>query len=460
MSESLKNIDELLCITEDRDFVIACYDKLLQRPCSLGDLANALTLIENGMQRDAYIGSILSSPEFANRFSVEGAPSALAALRKYTHPNKIEKIIRSNEGHTDTNNNKIISIAFDFPTDDISDDFYSESSDLEFDSLRNCQIDILRQFLASEYGDSLSDFSYYGDYASILLDGGKPFNEDNNSTQNLLCTAPDDLDFILNSSELTDTASRITDSMLFTMPVVPYSDKAVSVIWDKHWHSFDSLSPAMERSVTGSDNASLFLMNNTDSFIQAKISFDIISFNRDASMIIRQNQNNRMLALDRTYCHVSLDLFLKPGFNALGLQYVGLPFVSHITGMEPVRFIIRDLCLVVKGFSLGDTFGSISGKEAYEFDTMTLGNGFYPYIMSDQQIRFALHENGFFEVKCVRFFNDYTVKNEMTTRYLEYRYGDLDKNYQVHKDGEDTTYDDNKKPSVRLYIAKRTGRID
>ena len=131
--------------------------------------------------------------------------------------------------------------------------------------------------------------------------------------------------------------------------------------------------------------------------------------------------------------------------------YIGSPYTSSVTGGEPVRFAIRNLTI-----SANDPSFSISGAEIYQNDALTYGDGYYDYLMSDNKIRFKLHDKGFFEVKSVRFYKDYRVLEEKTTRYLEYRYGDQDINYQVHKEVPDSPDD---VPSVRLYIAKRTGTI-
>ncbi|SEL96728.1 hypothetical protein SAMN04487770_12221 [Butyrivibrio sp. ob235] len=464
--------------SSDSDFVVACYKDLLGRVPGLNELFHADNLLSEGMARKLYLSSVALSPECQERCESIGLQIANIEEFRDLHkaPGFIERLGRKISPEEDSKPvSKPLEFRFEYPCDAEYPVPEISPFDAEFSALNNCQMDALRQYLEGKYkcggagddngsGNASDDEdsaapvnAHIGDFAGEMMPGSKAMYDilsdvdEVDTYDNVLITSPSDIHFTLYEEELSRTAKSIRDSLLFTMPVLPGSDAPVSVVFDKHWRGFDPTGIYCERYSTGGETAAIYLMNNTDDTVRARVSFKIISY-IDAELVIAQAQNNVDVILDKPSVEVCLDLILLPGYNPVTFSYIGVPYRSEVTGGEAVRFAIRDLEVTTNSWTL-------SGADAYKLDAMTHGDGYYSHLMSDRSIRFKLHEHGFFEVKAVRFYDDYSVVEEDTTRYLEFRYGDLDTNYQVHKAAPDTSKGASR-ASVRLYIAKRTGTIE
>ncbi|MBE5845160.1 MAG: hypothetical protein E7302_13470 [Butyrivibrio sp.] len=501
MSDNMKDISYLLNpnkYANDSDFIVACYECLFERAPGIDELFDAITLISNGLPRKIYFYNLLISPEFGNRFQVVDydnyinelniyntppAPvepeepeiveetadgrisSVLSRLFKRFTPHNTEESsspaveseeiidtsnLNDTEEHAECPDPCDTSYHFDFAfiKQDNAPVSLVPDEDSEFSALSNCQIDTLRQYLEGNYKST--NTCHIGEFAKHLLPAS--VNGISSPTDNLLITSPSYIGSFFKNGCFSSVTKAVADSLLFTMPVLPDSDKPVAVVWDKHWRAFNPIGRHFERYSTGPASAGIYFINNADDTLKVHLSFDLICY-KTSSVIISFGSVSYEVNLNKPSTEVSVSLYLLPGLNIMNLSFIGTPYVSASTGGEPVRFSVRNMTVSIDG----DPF-VLDKADAYKHDTMTLGDGYYQYIYTDRHIRFMLHENGFFEVSSVRFFNDYSIVTEDTTRYLEYRYGDLDTNYQIHKKAPDAAIDASR-ASVRLYIAKRTGKI-
>lgn len=440
------NISSLLGSQDDISFMINSYQELLCRNIGFADLVEHLILLKRGMTRKAMLYCIIRSPEFNNRLDVPELSSLKTAYFLYL----LKRPFLARKQKSITGDNVLLGLA---KTESMSEySLYYGCPKLEFEYLSSCQISVLSA-LISPYAAAQS-YYYSGHLALPLLHeagircaaefpvSGFPIKSIAKMDSCFL-TDPALIHYLLTKNRIFSFAHQLKDTLIFTMPSVPLAkNSSVSVIWDCRWHSLDTKFGTSKWLINSENNASIGIFNPSGSAKKVMLKYSLLSLESTSEVQVSfNNSSEKPYSFESCYqIEVCKTVYLEPFYNKLAFSYIGSGVRSQSQNITSAKFAVQSLIIDSQEF-----IDSPSSQMADALD--------FQYVLSDNYIRYMLHNNGFFEISAYQIFDNYEYHLLPTTRYDYLSTQNSGDGYYILN--ENKTLQNER--GVILYIAKRKG---
>ena len=407
-------------------FVTACYKEMLDRDVDAEELFMWCRQLDGVYSRESLIAALSGSVKFGDRFEIKD----LDRYKKRAFiPRAMQYVINKLSNNVNGYDKGCIGpllqyeLKFDFPQYGKRSHNWSD----EIDMLSLCQIETLGDRIR-ELGDQFGNIEGVGDIAQELTEGSE------GSYDTTFVTA---VDRIVNLIKGEDTDLVRSKNLIIPIPVP--SQRGIEVIFDENW-SARVKGNAPRRWLVGRGSGDILILNNHEYPVTVKLTFEQMVLNKGALVRLTQGQNSRLVSMDKKAVHITLETVLLPGENRLGFQYIGTSDeAEEITNIAVSKLTIDGAAIDMS------------------CDMKLLGAGYYSAVFPDCRVRNVLHSLGYSEIECTRLYRDNSIQREETTRFLQHDPNSSGDSFFVLKNGEKA---DNSVPSVRLYIAKKTGEID
>lgn len=469
MQNTILNTISLLEITDDAEFITQCYHIMLGRSLNPFEMQHAVEMLSKGLSRKGFIYWITRSPEFGNRFFIEGIASYKSDCYLYKGMEKLLKLLHLDRIPKYDNNifsSPLFCGRFGFLAEQFTEHDYS--FDTEYSALSEGQICQISNCLTE-----LPSLTSIGHLASVLNPANSVLNTEmahmkaediGEHIKSLLSapknscfiTNPDILFHLLTADMLFSFISSTEDTLVLTMPQLPYSQTHINIVWGSSWDRLEFRPDGTPcRWMSGPEiNGSIHLINQSMDYRQITLDFTLTVLDINCEVSILFHGKTLPIQYSGTKCRVTLMLSLNPGCNTVTLQYAGRKLKQPDASGRPALLSVDNLVLYFPSTSCPP----ISGKSIYSLDEQNHGTGYYPYLLPDSFVRSQLHRNGFFEISAYRISKTYDVNLLPTTRYdylRDERHHDcFYPLYAGSNNEEDSSFS-----SVILYIARRTGRL-
>lgn len=412
-----RNLDYLLSIEEPAIFVERCYQELLGRSISPLDLKNLVSLFSQGMNNASLIYCITKSSEFDNRFSVENAPFFKKQYVKYKLFNLFYRVFshfRKSTGRT------LCSVSEQYP--DMSPSMSYNEAYITHQALSLCNIVQLEELL------------------------------ENKGTNSTIITSPVKLYSLLSNTSIDSFIKEVPASLIFPMPTLPLSEGKIAIIWNKDW---DSLQPSPDCSKvfqSPSSSGRIIFYNNSVCCRKVFLHFQVSSLERKSELFFKCNNAVRRIPLSLKQTAVEIPLYLNPFYNELAFVYAGSGIQLSSGETEQIKFFLENLALSPDPCSQNCR---TNGNAVIHLTTDSVGDGYFPYLLSDSYIRSQLHKNGFFEVSAIKLLKSYQILPLDTTRYDYLSDSSNGRGYYRYIQRDEAEA----QSGVVLYTATRTGTL-
>jgi len=411
---------------QDAAFVTACYKEMLDRDVEAEELFRWCRQLDGVYSRKSLIAAISGSAKFNNRFEIKD----LEQYKKRAFiPRAIQHVINkinTGAGGYDKGCYGWLprkTVAFgDYPA------YVEQEKGVadEIDMLSLCQIEVMREYL-QKLSSRLGSVHAVGTLAEDLV-------ENSDSADTVFVTYIDAITNLLSGK----CSEERYDNLLLTIPVP--TEAAITAVFDKNW-SARTKDSNPRRWLVNRGEGTLLLLNNREYPVGVTLSFNLTSLVKGSGVRISQGQNSITVLLRKKAARVTLHTVLQPGANPISFQFIGTidGAVEEITNIAISKMFINGIA------------------DDLSTDMARLGSGYYSTAMPDSKIRNILHNRGYSEIECIRFYKDNSIQREDTTRFLQHDPNSSGDSFYVLKKGEKQ---ENTSTSVRLYIAKKTGDIE
>lgn len=469
MQNTTLNTTPLLKITDDTEFITQCYHTMLSRSLNPFEMQHAVEMLSNGLSKKGFIYWITRSPEFGNRFFIEGMASYKSDCYLYKGMEKLLKLL-----HLDRipkYDNSIFSSPlfcgrYGFLAEQLTEHDYS--FDTEYSALAEGQISQISNCLTE-----LPPLTNIGHLASVLnpaksvLNTGMAHMKSEDMAEHIksllsapknscFITNPDILFHLLTADMLSSFASSIEDTLVLTMPQLPPSQAHMNIVWGSSWDRLEFRPDGIPcRWMSGPElNGSIHLINQSIDYRQITLDFTLTVLDINSEVSIIFHGKTIPIQYSGTKCRVTLTLSLNPGCNTVAFHYAGRKLKQPDASGRPALLSVDNLVVDFPGTSCPP----ISGESTYSLDEQNHGTGYYPYLLPDSFVRSQLHRNGFFEISAYRISKTYDVNLLPTTRY-DYLRDERHHDCFYHLNAGSKNEENSSFSSVILYIARRTGRL-
>lgn len=453
MSPNELDVSHLFDYPEDTHFACAAYQELLGRPMEPEELCYAVQMLKNGLSRKGFIYWISRSQEFNHRIPIKNLQSYMLPCYLYKGFERVLRLLHLN-GNKSMHPQISSPVPTCCPTGYICPHHNMPISfETEFNALSTGQISQISGALPADMPQT--QWHTVGYLASELLEPHQietsclpdsfSLSRDRN---NLLMTSPEIIYQLFVENQLGALAHHINDTFIFTMPKLPSTSNNLSIIWDCNWTDTRTIESApLSRWLKATTNsANLSIINETSSYRKVSISFNLVSYDLGASVIMKCSSSETLLTLSNTICPVSFDIWLNPGYNCFSFTYMG-PDHSDCNMASSVKFAISDLKIP-----------GMTSSELYDLDETKMGSNYYPYLLPESYIRTALHQNGFFEVRAFAVSSTYSVQKLAVTRY-DYLNDELGKDCYYTFENTNSNKNTDEFSSLIVYLARRTSKF-
>ncbi|MBS6642257.1 MAG: DUF4214 domain-containing protein [Clostridiaceae bacterium] len=457
MSSSPKDLSYLFNCETDSDFIISCYETLLNRTIDPHELRYAIQMFKDGLSRGGFIYWVSRSSEFNQRFNIKDIKKYRMECYSYKIGERAKRALKLD---------KKVPVKLDLlPVQNmISTNLAISKLDMtmetEFSALSTGQISQIKTYIP----DTSDTVPYItaGYLAQDIINPSMvsqtyvPFEFDVNhifEKNNFFITSPGTIYQLLTTNSLEKFARKTQDYFVFTMPVLPAVYNSLSVVWDTQWDNYEvRASGSYERWMRGNTKkAGIHIINNSDNEKHVTIAFTLSSLDIGSSVILEYAGQKNVLVFHNTLCPVSINLWLNTGNNDITFTYFGSKITPPGDWSRAVKFSVIDFNIK----ELSASSAAHCRKAAYDLCEAELGSGYYPFILTDPFIRSQLHRNGFFQIEAYRIFSTYAVQKCAVTRYYHSNDERSLNCYYIFQDevGIDNTENFS---SLMIYIAQRT----
>lgn len=374
------NLNYLLQIEEPAIFVERCYQDLLGRSIAPSDLRDLLSLFDQGMNRAALVYCITKSPEFHNRFSVENISFFKKQYVRYKLFNSFYKVLnhfRKMPGSAS------LSAPDQYP--DMAAPTPYDEAYITHQATSLCNIVQLEEHL------------------------------ENISADSTVITSPVKLYNLLNTSSIDSFIKEIPGSLIFSMPSLPLSEGQIAIIWDRDWDSLQSGAADCSKIFRSPGSfGRIVFYHNSSSYRKVFLHFQVSSLERKSELFIKCNNAICRIPLSLRPATVEIPFYLNPFYNELSFVYVGSGNQLSSGETSQLKFFLENIAVFPNSNRQNHCN---EGNDVVHFTTDSIGDGYFPYLLSDSYIRSQLHKNGFFEVSAVKLLKSYRIIPLDITRY-------------------------------------------
>lgn len=374
-----RNLNYLLQIEEPAIFVERCYQDLLGRSIAPSDLRDLLSLLDQGMNHAALIYCIIKSPEFHNRFSVENISFFKKQYVRYKLFNLFYRVF-GNLGKMARSAS--LSVPDQYP--DIAAPIPYDEAYITYQATSLCNIVQLEERLQNVSADST------------------------------VITSPVKLYNLLNTTSADSFIKEIPGSLIFSMPSLPLLEGQSAIIWDRDWDSLQSDVGCSKIFRSPRSSGRIVFYHNSSSYRKVFLHFQVSSLERKSELFMKCNNTIRRIPLSLRQTTVEIPIYLNPFYNELSFVYVGTGKQLSSGETSQLKFFMENIAVFPDS---GRQNRHNGGNAIAHFTADSVGDGYFPYLLSDSYIRSQLHKNGFFEVSAVKLLKSYQIIPLDTTRY-------------------------------------------
>lgn len=407
-------------------FVTACYKEMLDRDVEAEELFRWCRQLDGIYSRKSLISALSGSAKFGNRFEIKDIEQyKKSAFIPRAVQHILNRINTNPDGYDKGCFGKMPrrNIRFGYPEYAKRENTWSD----EIDMLSLCQLEALRKQII-QLTDRFGSVRCVGVIAEDLVD-----SSDEHAGTAFITSVEHIVRLIKNGENVLGELNTVL------IPVPVPSKKNLAVVFDRNW-SAKTNGKNPRRWLVSRRAGSILVLNNHEYPVTVKISFNLTTLVKRSSVRISQGQNSAVVHLHKKAAHITLQSIALPGENRVEFQYIGTAGeADEIANVAVSRFAIDS-----ENFDMSD-------------DMNRLGSGYYAAAMPDSMVRNALHNAGYSEIECIRFYHDNSLQREATTRFLQHDPNSSGDSFFVLKKGEEQ---ENTSTSVRLYIAKKTGEIE
>lgn len=403
-----RNLDHLFQITDPVLFIESCYQELLGRNISPFDLKNLVLLFHQGMNRHALIYCISKSEEFHERFMIENFSIFKKGYLKYKLSHPFFKCFC----HTSFPGKKTVQIpALQVPP--ITSPLPDNDTYVRYQALSLCNISQLEELLENSPSDSM-----------VISNPKETYR---------LLTESFDTDFC-----------KFPKSLIFPMPSLPIPKDGIGIIWDKNWDTLTGNNQNARLFRSPDSSGRIVLYNNSSSYRKLSVNLQISSLENKSELFFYLNNAGKYAVLSPKPVSLNFSLYLKPFYNELSFIYIGNGIYSNSRETNLLKFFLEAI--------------EFSSDSIIHLNTSAIGDGYFPYLLSDSYIRSKLHKNGFFEISAEKLLKSYQIIPLATTRY-DYLSDSVNGEGYYHYQSELIPEEAFTKSGVILYTARRTGTL-